>query len=123
MLFCCYILLPINTNSAELLLVSNNTFSPTATIRRCAGHLICFLDSVLQELQFAVGRYCCARLQMYHALVHYKHRLRGKLKKHIKHAYNMQKVTYHHAHLHDLCMLGQSSHPFQDTLVYDIRIF
>lgn len=30
---------------------------------------------------------------MYHALIHYKHRLRGKLKKHIKHAHNMQKVT------------------------------
>ena len=51
----------------------------------------------MQELQFAVGRYCCARLQMYHALVHYKHRLHGKLKKHIKHAHSMQQVNCHDA--------------------------
>ena len=71
--------------------------STTGIARRRVSKHTC-VDFVLQELQFAVGRYCCARLQMYHALIHYKHRLRGKLKKHIKHAYNMQKVTCHHMH-------------------------
>ena len=48
---------------------------------------------MLQEVSYAVGRFCCARLQMYHALMHYKHRLRGKLKKRIKAEYQLQKVS------------------------------
>lgn len=60
---------------------------------RKMGQSSTYFVLTLQELQFAVGRYCCARLQMYHALIHYKHRLRGKLKKHIKHAFNMHQVT------------------------------
>lgn len=46
----------------------------------------------MQEMQYAVGKYCCARLQLYHALMHYKHRLRGKLKKRIKREHSMTKV-------------------------------
>ena len=54
----------------------------------------------LQEVQYAVGRFCCARLQMYHALMHYKHRLRGKLKKRIKAEYKLQRVKSKSCSLH-----------------------
>ncbi|DBA69354.1 TPA: hypothetical protein ACH3X2_012930 [Trebouxia sp. C0005] len=45
-----------------------------------------------QEMRYAVGKYCCARLQLYHALMHYKHRLRGKLKKRIKREHNVTRL-------------------------------
>ncbi|DBA89279.1 TPA: hypothetical protein ACH3X1_016415 [Trebouxia sp. C0004] len=47
-----------------------------------------------QEMRYAVGKYCCARLQLYHALMHYKHRLRGKLKKRIKREHNVTQVRH-----------------------------
>ena len=49
-----------------------------------------------------MGRMCCARIQMYHALMHYKYRLRGKLKKRIKTEYSLQRVfslPFHHAYI------------------------
>lgn len=58
---------------------------------RCAdaGH-----DVLMQEMRYAVGKYCCARLQLYHALMHYKHRLRGKLKKRIKREHSVTQVSH-----------------------------
>ena len=47
----------------------------------------------MQEMRYAVGKYCCARLQLYHALMHYKHRLRGKLKKRIKREHSVTQVS------------------------------
>ncbi len=48
----------------------------------------------MQVMRYAVGKYCCARLQLYHALMHYKHRLRGKLKKRIKREHNVTQVSH-----------------------------
>ena len=46
----------------------------------------------MQEMHYTVGKFCCARLQLYHAMMHYKHRLRGKLKKRVKGQHNITKV-------------------------------
>lgn len=58
----------------------------------------------VQEMQYAVGKYCCARLQLYHALMHYKHRLRGKLKKRIKKEHNISQVCL--PQLYDTTLCG-----------------
>ena len=50
-------------------------------------------DALMQEMRYAVGKYCCASLQLYHALMHYRHRLRGKLKKRIKREHNVTQVS------------------------------
>lgn len=39
-----------------------------------------------QERGYVVGRHCAVRVQLYHALWHYKRRLRAKLKKALKQA-------------------------------------
>ncbi len=38
----------------------------------------------LERYTFQVGKYCCARIMLYHALYHYKHRLLGRLKMALK---------------------------------------
>ena len=46
-----------------------------------------------KERHFVVGTHCSIRLQLYHALWHYKHRLRAKLKKQLKIARKDLQVT------------------------------
>lgn len=114
--FCCQVALPSQNKPCR---AAVGCVEHHCIFTNSYHNLVC-LDSVLQELQFAVGRYCCARLQMYHALVHYKHRLRGKLKKHIKHAYNMQKVTCHHAHMLQRRLAYIASYPMNLFLVFGL---
>ncbi len=38
----------------------------------------------MQERSYVVGQHCAVRVQLYHALWHYRRRMRGKLKKQLK---------------------------------------
>lgn len=40
----------------------------------------------VQERHFVVGQHCAVRVQLYHGLWHYKHRMQAKLKKELKKA-------------------------------------
>ncbi|CAL8466622.1 g6158 [Coccomyxa elongata] len=41
-------------------------------------------DGERRERKYIVGQHCAVRVQLYHALWHYKHHIRGKLKKQLK---------------------------------------
>ncbi|KAK9916753.1 hypothetical protein WJX75_006571 [Coccomyxa subellipsoidea] len=41
-------------------------------------------DGEVKERRYVVGQHCAVRVQLYHALWHYKRRMRGKLKKQLK---------------------------------------
>ncbi len=46
-----------------------------------------------RRAEFPVGRYCCARLALYHALFHWRHRLLARLKRELKAELRRRKVS------------------------------